>query len=406
LEYRIYQADFISTASSYFDECSALFSDHELTDQYDGVIMNPPYFKVNKNSHHAQLMRRIVHGQPNAYAFFLALAARLLREGGEMVAITPRSFCSGLYFRGFREWFFENVSLDHIHSFESRTDTFCEAGVLQESVITKTHRLGLPSENVSISHSWGREIDADDLPLELPHDAVVCDKHLDRVVKVPVSTEDVRIMDIVESLPHSFTECGLRVSTGPVVMFRCTDHLEYEYTEDNNDIPLLLPHNVKPFTTMWPVQKKSKPIAIRDCLETRSLLLPANNYILLKRFSAKEEKRRLTAGCFLTSQYGTNRIGLENHLNYIYHSQRQLSQEETLGIAAFFNSTLLDRYFRIISGNTQVNATEIRNLRFPSLEEISRIGRELIQMTTIESEEVDRILLDILGVEEYAGLTV
>ena len=105
--------------------------------------MNPPYFKLRKDSAHAKLMEKIVHGQPNIYAFFMALAARLLKQNGEIVAITPRSFCNGLYFRGFRHWYFERVALDHIHIFESRTETFKHSNVLQESIITKVHRLGI-----------------------------------------------------------------------------------------------------------------------------------------------------------------------------------------------------------------------------------------------------------------------
>ena len=89
---------------------------------------------------HAKLMEKIVHGQPNIYAFFMALAARLLKPDGEIVAITPRSFCNGLYFREFRRWFLERVALDHIHIFESRTETFKHSSVLQENIITRARK--------------------------------------------------------------------------------------------------------------------------------------------------------------------------------------------------------------------------------------------------------------------------
>ena len=38
------------------------------------------------------------------------VAAKLLKEGGELIFITPRSFASGNYFRAFREAFFQAVS--------------------------------------------------------------------------------------------------------------------------------------------------------------------------------------------------------------------------------------------------------------------------------------------------------
>src|SRR5260370_35265937 len=101
-------------------------------------------------------MEDLVHGQPNVYDFFLAAAAQMLRPGGELVAITPRSFCNGLYFRGFRHWFFEKMSLYRIHLFESRTETFRD--VLQESIVTASHRLRRPSVSVTVRTSYALNI--------------------------------------------------------------------------------------------------------------------------------------------------------------------------------------------------------------------------------------------------------
>ena len=40
----------------------------------------------------------------------------------------------------------------------------------------------------------------------------------------------------------------------------------------------------------------------------------------------------------------------------------ELTKAQAFGIAGFLNSALVDGYFRSISGNTQVNAAEIRLL--------------------------------------------
>ena len=140
-----------------------------------------------------------------------------------------------------------------------------------------------------------------------------------------------------------------------------------------------MPHNVKPLSAEWPVAKKQHPVYIIDteASRQRKLLIESKNYVLLKRFSSKEEKRRLTAACLLRSEFGTEWIGVENHLNYVFHAERELSVDEVFGIAAVFNSSFVDSYFRILRGNTQVNATEIRNMHFPSLEIITQIGKEI-----------------------------
>ena len=143
--------------------------------------------------------------------------------------------------------------------------------------------------------------------------------------------------------------------------------------------------------------KTGKPVAFKCCEESLPLLVPTRNYVLLKRFSSKEEKRRLTAGCFLKADKPFPYVGIENHVNYVYHARRELTVEEVYGIAALFNSTLFDHYFRTISGNTQVNATEIRAMNFPDLEVIGRIGKQVARNTS----EAEAIVLRELGVNGH-----
>src|SRR5207248_10372813 len=112
-------------------------------DEFDAVIMNPPYFKIGADSPHGLALGDAFRGNTNIYMIFMARAAELLRPNGETVAITPRSFCNGLYFRNFRRWFFSRMGLGHVHLFECRRSTF--DNVLQESIITRTHRLGTAS---------------------------------------------------------------------------------------------------------------------------------------------------------------------------------------------------------------------------------------------------------------------
>ena len=391
-DYVIRREDFILAAAGGLAG-KGLFDDAAFAVQFDGVIMNPPYFKVRKDSPHARLMASVVHGQPNIYAFFMALAARLLKESGEIVAITPRSFCNGLYFRGFRRWYFNRVGLDQIHIFESRTETFKHSSVLQESIITKAHRLGVESPLITVTASYGGHISEGVQRSEVPAAAIIDRFAGDYVVRIPESDHDREIMRVVESFPFRFSETGLRISTGPVVLFRATEYL-LGNASDESAVPLLHPHNVKPFATRWPLAKNGKPLAVKQCQGSLRLLVRARNYVLLKRFSSKEEKRRLTAGCFLKSRASSTYVGIENHVNYVYHADRELTEDEVFGIAALFNSSLIDRYFRTISGNTQVNATEIRAMKFLDLGSLDRIGKQVRRNTA----EAENIVLGDLGI--------
>ncbi|MCH8149682.1 MAG: Eco57I restriction-modification methylase domain-containing protein [Planctomycetes bacterium] len=398
LTYEIHAKDFILSNRHAFQQ-PTLFDVRPQLTEFDAVIMNPPYFKIRKNSAYARIMERTVHGQPNIYALFMALAAEMLRPGGELVAITPRSFCSGVYFRGFRRWFLGRMSLRHIHLFESRKDMFRSAKVLQESVITSTARTTKPLNTITVTTTFGADM------LQEPHSRqtattkVIDDSSGNMVIRIPENAQDARIMDVIESWPKRFADHGLCVSTGPVVLFRSTAFL-LDNPNARNAAPLLTMRNVQRFETVWPLQANGKPAAFKVCTESlnRRLLLPTRNYVLLRRFSAKEERRRLTASCFLKANEPGPYVALENHLNYIYHAERELTNNETYGLAGIFNSALLDRYFRTLSGNTQVNATELRAMNFPDLETISRIGRRINTLRDFAASKVEHIILDELGV--------
>lgn len=394
LSYNVHAEDFVLSRAK-----PGLFNSED-GGPFDGVVMNPPYFKIAKGSAHALAVSDVVHGQPNIYALFMAVAAERLQPSGSLVAITPRSYCNGLYFREFRRWFFERVALRQLHLFESRRSTFKESQVLQESLITlvsRRRRDQSPAATVTISTSVTRDM-SDMAVREHPASSIIDDTAGDMVVRVPAAPIDAEIIEAVESWPAKFADLGLRISTGPVVTFRAREHL-LSNADIDDAVPLLSVHNVKPFQTVWPVAKGRKPIAFRVCNETRSQVLPRRNYVLLRRFSAKEEARRLTAAAYLPpASERAGRVALENHLNYVYAADGELSQDETVGLTALFNSALLDRYFRILSGNTQVNATEIRTMPFPDLKTVAKIGSEVRKAGTSDRDKVERIVLHKLGI--------
>lgn len=84
---------------------------------------------------------------------------------------------------------------------------------------------------------------------------------------------------------------------------------------------------------------------------------------------------------------------IENHLNYIYRPGGDLSSEETRGLAALLNSSLMDTYFRRFSGNTQVSATELRALPLPPLELIIALG----ELCARSDAPVDTFISEVLG---------
>jgi adenine-specific DNA-methyltransferase len=191
--------------------------------------MNPPYFKVRKESACAQAMAHVVHGQPNIYALFLAVATNLLAQGGTLVAITPRSYFNGPYFKRFRKWFFERMAVQQIHVFESRTDAFQEDKVLQENVILKAEKNG-DKKDIILTTSEGRTFQMINLHT-LPYTRVIDRSSGDCIVRLTTNRLEQEIVEAVDRLPLRFRELPFKISTGPVVTFRSREYLRCERSE-------------------------------------------------------------------------------------------------------------------------------------------------------------------------------
>ena len=344
---------------------------------YDAVIANPPYFKIGKNDPRAVAARSVVHGQPNIYGLFMAVSASLLVPGGDFVFITPRSFASGPYFRKFREEFFAMVRPIRTHVFGSRKDAFSRDEVLQENVIlhaihhSRWHE-GKSNHRMTISSSAGLSDLATAHTFEICLSDALDAANLAIPFRLPVSRDDMAILDAVDGWSGSLKAYGMEISTGPVVPFRATEFLVKK--ANGITVPLIWMNHVQAMDVHWPNGVK-KPQWIEHKPESIRLLVRNNNYVILRRFSAKEEHRRLTAAPLLSGRLAGDMIGLENHLNYIHRPGGRLEEAETLGLAALYNSTLMDGYFRCVNGNTQVSATELRAMPLPPLVEIDALGR-------------------------------
>jgi adenine-specific DNA-methyltransferase len=362
--------------------------------KFDICISNPPYFKIPKSDPRSYAAENIVHGQPNIYALFMAVGASLLVQKGELVFITPRSFASGPYFRLFRERFFETMKPQYIHIFESRRDTFKHESVLQENIIIKAQRqdkwdINCKSHKVFISSSLGVD-DIDKFKIvKLPIGEVLNTKTKEKILRINNEEHYQKAIETMSSWTGSLYEYGLEVSTGPVVPFRAIRFISEEESEKTHTMLLWL-QNVRPMQVIWPDTESRKPQYIEDSCQSQKLLLPNKNYVLLRRFSAKEEIRRLTAAPFVDFRTSIKWIGIENHLNYIYRIKGFLSEEESFGLSVLYNSSFFNAYFRTLNGNTQVSATEIRSIPLPPLNIIKEIGKKAITCENIV-ENIDKL---------------
>ncbi|PPE69486.1 Eco57I restriction-modification methylase domain-containing protein [Caldimonas thermodepolymerans] len=359
------------------------------------TIANPPFFKLNKAAdERATLHSYAVYGQPNIYALFMAACARLTPPDGRWCFITPRSWMSGTYFKATRQSLLRHLTFDGLHAFESRTEGFEEDSVLQETVIAWARGRSQVEAGTSILFTRSQGVaDLDSAEVQaVPATRVVSnDEHA--MLSLPHRQED-----LFAGWTATLKTYGLEVSTGPVVAFRAKKFIRE--TAERGTVPLLWLQHVRQQSIRWPVQKKREHILANA--ESAWMLVRNEPMVVMRRFSPKEDERRVTCAAYGCSpdRLPGDVIGLENHLNYIYRPGGRMTVFEARGLSAFLASKVVDDHFRGLAGSTQVNATELRKLPLPPLAVIEEIGERISMSPTLA--EIDAVVNAVLGVGKRA----
>jgi len=379
------RGNFVLDAAAWADDRN--LPDPERRPRFHVAIMNPPYRKLRTDSAERARLSAAGIETSNLYSAFVWLALKLLAAGGELVAITPRSFMNGPYFRPFRQALSRELAFRRIHVYDARDAAFADDGVLQENVIFHGIR-GAGPDAIRITTSFGptddglleRTVEAADLML--PHDP-------ERVLHIVPDETDAKIAASMRRLPHTLAGLGVLVSTGRVVGFRAKDRLRAHAAP--GDAPLILPAHCAPGFVAWPRASGTKPNALAAAGPGDDLLLPAGWYVLVNRFSAKEDRRRVVAALYDPARIGADSVAFDNKLNVLRQGNAGLPENLAKGLAVFLNSTAVDAYFRQFSGHTQVNAGDLRSLRFPPAGVLERLGRRVGGAMPAQ-EEIDRLV--------------
>ena len=342
--------------------------------RYDRIILNPPYGKMSASDPRQNILPT---RSPNLYTAFMLVGLSLLADEGEMVAIVPRSWTNGDYFKPFRRFVLSNYSIDALHLYGSRSEVFADTSVLQETMLVRlSKRSQSPTIRVSQSPNKG------DVPTvnEWAYDDIVVGTDL--VVRAEPS-QDGNLSNTIEGL-------GLCPSTGKVVDFRCRDRTYAVRPEGRHTVPLVYVGNLRGGTLTHPRGDLGKPQWFADDDDWgKAQLMPLGSFVVVKRFSSKEEPRRVVAYPLDVDEP----LALENHSTFIHAGRPRnvvplRSPDLARGIAMWLNTTFIDEWFRGVSGSTQVNARDIRQMPCPTLEELEELGKSWsVGMT---QEQIDK----------------
>ena len=357
VEYELRNQNYILSQASAYRHENALG-----LESYDYVIGNPPYKKLRKDAPEAAVAEDVCYGAPNLYFIFAAMSLFNLKVNGELVYIIPRSWTSGAYFRKFRQKFLSQGALEHIHLFVSRDKVFDQEAVLQETTIIKVRKTTERPASITFTTSQCNLDFAAKTEFAAPYDLVVCGQ--DNYVFFLTCEEDVHTMQ----------------------GFRNRDALHATKAPDS--VPLFEAGHIRNGEVLFPFGEENFYLQTKQA----GLLQKNANYLFVKRFTAKEEKRRLQCGIYLARKYPEyQEISTENKINFI-SGEHDLSECEVYGLYVLFNSTLYDNYYRILNGSTQVNASEINSMPVPAVDIIRKMGQMLMNIGDLSVQNCDQIL--------------
>ena len=334
-------------------------------EEFDYIIGNPPYKKIGKDEPEAKALPHVCHGAPNLYFLFWAKAIETLRENQELVYIIPRSWTSGAYFAKFREYLFSHCVITHLHLFASRDKVFGDESVLQETIIVKVKKTTERPQTVTITSSSTSEF-ADIREFQAPYNVVVASN---QYVFLVTDEKESTTLNRLSHLDGTLSSIEHPMKTGIIVDFRTREVLRDTPSDDT--FPLFYSQHIRNGRVEWPVGKEDEYIST----DRAGFLQENTNYLLVKRFTAKEERRRLQCGIYLQSDHPEyTHISTQNKVNFIKCETPELAY----GLYVLMNSTIYDTYYRILNGSTQVNSTEINNMPVPDAATITAMGRQLM----------------------------
>lgn len=223
---------------------------------------------------------------------------------------------------------------------------------------------------------------------EVDYEQVVNSGDPEMFIHIPVNGMDRGIVERMRLFTCTLEDLEMEVSTGRVVGFRARELLRAN--PDTDTVPLIYPTHLEGGFVRWPKPDSKKPNAILLTPDSEPLLLPSGYYVLVRRFSSKEEPRRIVAAIYDPTLVSAQYVAFENHLNF-YHQGDGLPPGLAKGLAVFLNSTLVDLYFRQFSGHTQVNATDLRALRYPNREVLEALGA-YVDRQFPSQETIDELL--------------
>lgn len=338
-----------------------LYNQRELNN-YDFAIINPPYKKIKSNTDLAKYLKYKNISYTNLYSSFLELVITNMSSNSEIISITPRSFTNGHYFNDFRKKIFQISHLKSINVMDSRK-IFDD--VLQEFVICKFSTSLKPLQNEIEVNIIDEKLNPLTSNFFKENDIINYNDYYK--IRIPI------LFASSNMLKTKLNDLPFTVSTGPIVDFREGKNFATN-TPDLFSIPYIFPEhfNSENMNINWPKINVKKFNYINFDYKIENKLRTTGNYVVVKRFSSKEENKRVVAS-LIPENISPSYIAFDNKVNYFHSNKNGLDLNLAKGLCIYLNTKTFDNLFREYSGSTQVNVSDLKSLPYPNKDQLLKL---------------------------------
>jgi hypothetical protein len=346
------------------------------TDCVDLVIGNPPYCKIPLSPELRDKYSRSLFGHANLYGLFTDMAITWANPNGYIAYVTPTSFLGGQYFKSLRSLLTSEAQPIAMDFVSERKGVFEE--VLQDTMLVvynKNNRKKNADKNRTVnvhslkSNGDGKTVIRKDIGcFQLPVGSE--DPWL-----IPKEPEQIELVRKIIKMPGRFNRYGFAIITGQLVWNRnkvrmCSEHLPGSY-------PIIWADAIGKGGEVKLKSNHPHRLLYFMPSDMQEFLITKKPCILIKRTTAKEQKRRIFASLLPQNLISNNGgVVIENHVNII----KPISEETAISLetlVALLNSDMFDTIYRLISGSVAVSAFELNNIPLPSLSSMKELERQI-----------------------------
>lgn len=335
--------------------------------QLDVVVCNPPYRKmtVDELAPLRGEYGEVIESQPNLYGLFIALCVRLLRDGGRAALVTPTSFLSGQYFSALRRFLSRHTAIEHIGMVSDRLGVFID--VEQETALTVLRRASAaaPTDmwaDVSVVSGTGTYQSVGQCRLPSTGE----------VWPIPRSVNDVALLRAAGKSAFRLSDYGYRVRIGAYVWnrdkrpkFACAR--DVKAARARTALPLLWSSDINPGRSVHfsGEERADGDPTFVDLGDKNHSSVVTRPSVLVQRVTANVQPCRLVAAAVAQAVFGEHGgfVG-ENHV-VVLEQMVDKPELPPSKLAQLLGAHVVDRYFRCISGATNVSAFELNQLALP-----------------------------------------